>query len=248
MKMKIIVCGKGGCGKSTISTLLARAYAERGKKVLVIDSDESNFGLHRQLGLELPRDFIAWFGGKDEFGNRDNSLPVFDRRWTLADIPAEYLATDGSISLMAIGKIHEAGEGCACSMGTLACCFLENIDLAEDEVIITDTEAGIEHFGRGVDRYADIVLVIMDPSYESLKLGEKIDGMGAQFGRKVFFIINRANAEQQALVEKSIHRPEGIIGRIGTDDQILLDGLKGNPLTTELREITEIVDRLELNA
>jgi CO dehydrogenase maturation factor len=248
MKMKIIVCGKGGCGKSTISTLLARAYAERGKKVLVIDSDESNFGLHRQLGLELPRDFIAWFGGKDEFGNRDNSLPVFDRRWTLADIPAEYLATDGSISLMAIGKIHEAGEGCACSMGTLARCFLENIDLAKNEVIITDTEAGIEHFGRGVDRYADIVLVIMDPSYESLKLGEKIDGMGAQFGRKVFFIINRANAEQQALVEKSIHRPEGIIGRIGTDDQILLDGLKGNPLTTELREITEIVDRLELDA
>ncbi|MBE6019822.1 MAG: adenylyl-sulfate kinase, partial [Clostridiales bacterium] len=53
--MKIILCGKGGCGKSTITTLLARAYERAGKNVLVVDSDESNFGLHRQLGFELPQ-------------------------------------------------------------------------------------------------------------------------------------------------------------------------------------------------
>ena len=48
--MKITICGKGGCGKSTITSLLAKALARRGKEVLVIDSDESNYGLHRQLG------------------------------------------------------------------------------------------------------------------------------------------------------------------------------------------------------
>ena len=37
-----------------------------GKTVLVVNSDESNFGLHRQLGLELPRDFTEYFGGKDK--------------------------------------------------------------------------------------------------------------------------------------------------------------------------------------
>ena len=37
-----------------------------GKTVLVVDSDESNFGLHRQLGVELPRDFTEYFGGKDK--------------------------------------------------------------------------------------------------------------------------------------------------------------------------------------
>ena len=41
--MKLILCGKGGCGKSTIATLLARSYAADGKQVLVVDSDESNF-------------------------------------------------------------------------------------------------------------------------------------------------------------------------------------------------------------
>lgn len=51
--MKIAVCGKGGCGKSTVTSLLAKALARRGKEILVIDSDESNYGLHRQLGMKL---------------------------------------------------------------------------------------------------------------------------------------------------------------------------------------------------
>ena len=53
--MKIILCGKGGCGKSTVATLLARVYQKAGKNVLVIDSDESNYGLHRQLGFRQRR-------------------------------------------------------------------------------------------------------------------------------------------------------------------------------------------------
>lgn len=40
--------------------MLAKALARAGKRVLVIDSDESNYGLHRQLGLELPKDFTAY--------------------------------------------------------------------------------------------------------------------------------------------------------------------------------------------
>ena len=63
--MKITICGKGGCGKSTVTTLLGKEFAKEGQKVLIIDSDESNYGLHRQLGVELPRDFTEYFGGKD---------------------------------------------------------------------------------------------------------------------------------------------------------------------------------------
>ena len=48
--MKIIVCGKGGSGKSTVSTLIARALTHRGYGILMVDGDESNLGLHRLLG------------------------------------------------------------------------------------------------------------------------------------------------------------------------------------------------------
>ena len=91
--MKIAVCGKGGCGKSTVTSLLAKALARRGKEILVIDSDESNYGLHRQLGMKLPRDFTDYFGGKQNVLN-DMMLSkfthqFFEETWTIDDIPEE---------------------------------------------------------------------------------------------------------------------------------------------------------------
>jgi len=37
--VKVLVCGKGGCGKSTVVALLAREMAIRENKVLVIDNE-----------------------------------------------------------------------------------------------------------------------------------------------------------------------------------------------------------------
>ena len=49
---KIAVCGKGGSGKSTVAALMARGLQDRGARVLVVDSDESNPGLYRVLGFD----------------------------------------------------------------------------------------------------------------------------------------------------------------------------------------------------
>ena len=81
-------------GKSTVTSLLAKALARRGKEILVIDSDESNYGLHRQLGMKLPRDFTDYFGGKQNVLN-DMMLSkfthqFFEETWTIDDIPEDY--------------------------------------------------------------------------------------------------------------------------------------------------------------
>ena len=79
-QIKIAVTGKGGCGKSTVTSLLAKALARQGKEILVIDSDESNYGLHRQLGMKLPRDFTDYFGGKQNVLN-DMMLSKFTHQF-----------------------------------------------------------------------------------------------------------------------------------------------------------------------
>lgn len=242
--MKLILCGKGGCGKSTISALLAHAWAKRGFQVLVIDSDESNFGLHKQLGLDLPEDFTHYFGHKKGI-MADGAQEVFKNGWHLEDIPADYLSTDGAIRLMAIGKIAEAGEGCACAMGVLTKVFLEHLLLRENEVVIIDTEAGVEHFGRGVDRFADAILMIADPSFESVQLAGKISEMGKTFKKPVYIVLNKVDAQQRALMEETIQNRDAIIAAIPMDAEVLTVGLKGEALRKELPEIRSILDALQ---
>lgn len=52
--MKICICGKGGCGKSTVVSLLAYSFKQQGKKVFVLDSDESNNNLYWMPGFDQP--------------------------------------------------------------------------------------------------------------------------------------------------------------------------------------------------
>lgn len=247
--MKIIICGKGGCGKSTIASLLAGEYTRAGKRVLVIDTDESNYGLHRQLGASLPKDFTLYFGSKKGvFAYLDKNDPTvcpFDKRWTFDDIPREYTTENNGIRLMAIGKIHEAGEGCACPMGTLARHFLDNLDLGPDDVVIADMEAGVEHFGRGVDGAADVILMIADPSYESIQLSAKIGEMGKSIGKPVYYVLNKVTAHREALLKSSFPNPAAIITSIPYSDEILSKGLLGQALDENIPEIKEIINFLE---
>ena len=87
-------------------------------------------------------------------------------------------------------------------MGVLTREFLENLDLGENDIVIVDTEAGTEHFGRGVDKDFDLILVVVDPSYESIKLSKKFEELGEQAGNKVFFVLNKVEEDiKQDLLE-----------------------------------------------
>jgi ATP-binding protein involved in chromosome partitioning len=53
-RVLLVASGKGGVGKSSVTTNLAVALAERGKDVAVIDADVWGFSIPRMLGVEHP--------------------------------------------------------------------------------------------------------------------------------------------------------------------------------------------------
>lgn len=250
--MKILICGKGGSGKSTISSLLAKSMARKGYNVLVIDSDESNYGLHRQLGMELPDDFMNFFGGKRgmgkrirEFFKKGESVSVFDKRWGINDLPEEYLTKKNGIRLLAIGKIHDFGEGCACPMGALAKTLLDNLDVTDKEIVIVDTEAGIEHFGRGVEQGCDVILVVIEPSYESLKLAGKIDEMAKSIGKTIYFVLNKVDDDSRSAMLESLDQSKvNVAGTVPAITDVFKAGLAGEELDVHLPEIEGLADLL----
>jgi len=240
--MKILVCGKGGCGKSTVVALLAREIAARKNKVLVIDNDESNIGLHSRLGMEKPADFMNYFGGKKLLFEKTKEMK---NKWRLDDLPGDYLAKKGNIQLLSMGKIYEFGEGCACPINALSSKFLEIVDLGDEEFLIADTDAGIEHFGRGIETGVDILLVIIDPSQESILLAKKISELGRQVDKPVYYILNRiADQETKEFLLNSIDR-EKVVAIIPESKEIFISGLAGNEFSMDVEGIKEIADMLE---
>jgi len=240
--MKILVCGKGGCGKSTVVALLAKEMALRKNKVLVIDNDESNIGLHSRLGMEKPADFMNYFGGKKLLFEKTKEMK---NKWRLDDLPGDYLAKKGNIQLLSMGKIYEFGEGCACPINALSSKFLEIVDLGDGEFLIADTDAGIEHFGRGVEKGIDILFVVIDPSRESILLAEKISELGRQVDKPVYYILNRiADQETKEFLLNSVDR-EKVIAIIPENKEIFISGLAGNEFNMDVEGINEIADMLE---
>lgn len=232
--MKIAVTGKGGCGKSTVTTLVAMALAQRGKEVLIVDSDESNYGLHCQLGMDLPGDFTGYFGGKQKvLGDlmlSQFSKQFFNETWKLSDIPEDYYTEKDGIKLMASGKIHVANEGCACAMGTVLEQFITHLQLEENQFALLDMEAGIEHFGRGIDNGVDLVLMIVDPSYESLRLSRKIADLAESIGKPIYYALNKVTADNRDAMMNAVADPGKVAAILPHSTEVLQAGLMGQSL------------------
>ena len=240
--MKILICGKGGSGKSTIVALLAREIASRGNNVLVIDSDESNIGLHSRLGMQKPEDFMNYFGGKKVLFEKTKELKD---KWELDDLPRDYMAEKGNIRLLSMGKIYQFGEGCACPINVLSSKFLEILDIGDKELLIADTDAGIEHFGRGVEKGVDILFVVIDPSRESILLAEKVSELGRQLDKLVYYILNRVtDPEIEKLLLNSVDKGK-IVVVIPENKDIFIAGLAGSEFNMDIKGIKGTADMLE---
>jgi CO dehydrogenase maturation factor len=249
-RMKVLVCGKGGSGKSTVAALLAKSMAKRGYGVLVVDSDESNYGLHRQLGMELPSSLMDHFGGKKQMMEKmrrsfteGEQVSLFDEKWTLATIPEDATTVKDGIKLLAIGKIHDFGEGCACPMGALSKKFLDNLAVGEKEMVIVDTEAGIEHFGRGVEAGCDAIIAVLDPSYESLLLSKKIAEISEKIGKTLYFVLNRVDDERKAAMLEFLDG-NMVVASVPESKDIFRAGLAGDEFDFQVGEIEGLADLL----
>lgn len=116
--MRILVCGKGGAGKSTVTALLSRTLAANGRRVAVLDTDTSNVSLHRLLGTDAPPDLTRFFAGAPGLRRileeaRRKGIPPGEPllgRWTFDTLPEGYACARDGVALPRAGKIADATQ------------------------------------------------------------------------------------------------------------------------------------------
>ena len=224
--MRVLISGKGGVGKSVLASLLAKV-ASREKEVLILDVDESNPGLYAMLGFKGSKGLMESFENRKEAFEKK----LFESKFYIAntDLP---LVKKGKITLVSIGKIQKALEGCACPMGAVSRNFLENLMLKENEVLFIDAEAGVEHFGRGIVSFVDVVIAIVEPSFESILLAEKINSFAKQVNKACYVVMNKIKSKEELeiLLNEISKRNLKSIGAIPYDEKIFFSCLKGERL------------------
>jgi CO dehydrogenase maturation factor len=257
---KIAICGKGGSGKSVVTRLLADGLRSRGHRVLVVDADESNTGLHRMLGFDSPpRPLLDLFGGKGKVeeeitariaaGETEVSIQFIDREIPISSVPSEYILETDGIKLVEVGKILMSLEGCSCPMGIVSRCFLKKLRLEPDEVAVVDLEAVVEHFGRGVETGVDCALVVVDPSSDAVQIAARISVLAGQIQiADVWVVLNKITSRNIAdrLTDRLERSGIKVIGSIAHDEEIFESCLEGRPIQGRVAagDIEKVLDFL----
>jgi CO dehydrogenase maturation factor len=249
--VRIGIVGKGGVGKTTVAALLAAAYAERGRRVVAIDTD-SNPNLGLSLGLDL---------------EAVDSLPALPRSTIVGDGRGEHDAaslvdtygapTPAGPRLLTGLRVEEAGAGCACGgHATVRSLLAEALELDAD-VTVVDMEAGLEHLSRsgGTLAAVDLLVAVVEPSRKSVVTAARTRRLADDLGiPRTVVLANKVRdaADARFVVDACEAQDLEIVGRLPHEEAVRdadragarLDPGRAPGLRDELDAVLERLDDL----
>lgn len=186
--MKIAVAGKGGSGKTIVSGTLARSFANAGYDVLAIDDDDDpNLG----MALGIPPEATLPSPPDDLVTRREASegeLPYSLSEPPRAVIDNHATTAPGGVTLLTAGSVV-ADSCCFGTSHVTARLVLSNLVEDHDEVTIMDMPNGVEHLGIGTAEDVDILLVVAEPTYNSLTTVDKTNTLATELGIPMVHVV-----------------------------------------------------------
>lgn len=199
-EFRVVITGKGGVGKTTLTALLARQLARRAYRVLALDADPQ-MNLPYALGLpsDEARRLIPLSENADYVEEKTGARPgegwgLFFRLNPDVDDVVERFGTRGpdGVRMLVMGNTVQPAAGCLCPENALLASVTNSMSLRRNEAILMDTQAGFEHFGRALAKGFRHAVVVTDPTFNSLQVALRAARLARELGiSAIHLVVNR---------------------------------------------------------
>ena len=207
--MKLAITGKGGVGKTTLASTLARLYADEGRPVLAADVDpDANLGLALGMSQEEVDSIVPISKMRtlvEERTGANEANKFFKLNPFVSDIPEKYAHEVNGVKLLVMGTVDTGGSGCVCPEHVMLKALLSALTYRKDDVVIMDMEAGLEHLGRGTAANMDQFLVVVEPGARSVQTYGNVKRLAADLGvKRVRVVANKVRDERDEAYFRSV--------------------------------------------
>ncbi|HEX9976014.1 MAG TPA: AAA family ATPase [Dehalococcoidales bacterium] len=249
MSFNIAVAGKGGTGKTSITSLVIRYLKNTGLgPILAVDADP-NANLGESLGFDIKQTvgMILYDFQRDKI----NIPPGMTKEAYLEYKLNEAMVETKGLDLVTMGR----GEGpdCYCYPNTVLRKFVDTLS-KNYAYMVMDNEAGMEHLSRGTTNDIDELLIISDHSVKGIRTVARIRSLVSELKltvKRQSVIINLVPDRLDPLVVDELSRWEiSPVATIPFDKEVYQYDLKLKPLlelpdtARAVRAVKALMDKL----
>jgi CO dehydrogenase maturation factor len=205
-ELRIVITGKGGVGKTSVTALLARLLARDGFDVLALDADPQ-MNLPWALGFprEEARKLIPLSHDLDYVEEMTGARPgegwglFFRLNPDVRDVVRRFgvVGPDG-VRLLVMGDVVQPAAGCLCPENALLAAVMGAMSLRRNEIILLDTQAGVEHFGRALAKGFRHCVVLTDPTFNGVQVALQTAHLAREIGiPRIHLVVNRVRSVEE---------------------------------------------------
>lgn len=221
LNMKIAFVGKGGSGKTTLSSLFIRHLAAARIPVVAVDADINQhlgpaLGLDENAAATLPamgahltaiKEYLR--GANPRIASAETMVKTTppghgSRLLRITEDNPVYTACartvqldDGSVRLMVTGPFNESDLGVACyhsKVGAVELCLNHLVD-GRDEYVVVDMTAGSDSFASGMFTRFDMTFLVAEPTRKGVAVYRQYKEYARDFDVALHVVGNKVQGE-----------------------------------------------------